>query len=99
MIIRDGIVWYEFEYMAKTGLVNHCFTTRIDSVSIASQDTMNITYHASKYPGVVAENFRRLGTVVGFDPEKGVRARQSKKITFKLLLLIVRWLPMEPMAY
>jgi len=73
---KNGVVWYEFEHMAKTGLVNHCFSTRIGGVSTAPQDTMNLAYHMNDKKEAVEENFRRMGTIACFDPEKVLRTRQ-----------------------
>jgi len=73
---KNGVIWYEFEHMAQTGLIDHCFSTRIGGVSTAPQDTMNLAYHMNDRVEAVEENFRRMGAAIGFDPEKVIRTRQ-----------------------
>ncbi|MDL2288733.1 peptidoglycan editing factor PgeF [Oscillospiraceae bacterium OttesenSCG-928-F05] len=56
--------------------VSHGFTTKLGGVSTGDLASLNIAYSRDTVPGAVAENYRRLGAAVGFDPEKTVFSRQ-----------------------
>jgi len=73
---KNGVIWYEFEHMAKTGLVNHCFSSRIGGVSDVPWDSMNLAYHMGDEALAVDKNFERISKVVGFDHEKVVCTTQ-----------------------
>ena len=82
---KNGVVWYEFEHMAKTGLVNHCFSTRIGGISKAPYDTMNLAYHMGDEKEAVNENFKRISAAVGFDSEKMAMTKQIHKAEVQTL--------------
>ena len=73
---KDGIVYFEFEHFNKTGLVNHCFSTRIGGRSVAPYDSMNLAYHMGDAPDVVDQNFALMSAAVGFDADKIVMTDQ-----------------------
>lgn len=74
---KDGIVYYEFEHLAKTGLVRHCFSTRIGGVSQAPYDTMNLAYHMGDAQDQVDENFNRIAHAVRLDPAQITMTKQN----------------------
>lgn len=77
---RDGNV----EYLEADGIsVPHCFTTRLGGVSTGHLASMNIGLHRGDDPKNVEENFRILGEVIGFDPEKLVLTRQIHSDTVR----------------
>lgn len=66
------------EYLTAEGIsVPHCFTTRYGGVSTGSLSSLNIGLHRGDDPKNVEENFRILGSAIGFDPEKLVLTRQT----------------------
>ena len=68
----------EIVYLTAPGIsVPHCFTTRLGGVSEGSLASLNLGNHRGDSPENVAENYRRLGKAVGFDPEKLVLTRQT----------------------
>lgn len=72
-IIRSGAL----EYEASSGIrVPHGFTTRLGGVSQGIFDSLNLGSHRGDSPENVKENFRRLGSALGFDPHKVVLAHQ-----------------------
>jgi len=73
---KDGIVYFEFAHFNKTGLVNHCFSTRIGGVSQAPYDRMNLAYHMGDNVATVKENFTKISAVVGFNTEKIIMTDQ-----------------------
>lgn len=73
---KNGIVYFEFEHLAKTELVDHCFSTRMGGISKPPYDTMNLAYHMGDSKADVDENFRLLCEAVGFDYQKIVMTDQ-----------------------
>jgi len=73
---KNGIVYFEFEHFAETGLVNHCFSTRIGGVSKAPYDSMNLAYHMGDERADVDENFKLISEAIGFDHQKIVMTDQ-----------------------
>ena len=65
------------EYLTAEGIaVPHCFTTRLGGVSAEHLASLNIGMHRGDAPENVAENYRILGSAVGFDPAALVLTRQ-----------------------
>ena len=66
------------EYLVAEGITApHCFTTRLGGVSAGHLDSLNLSMSQGDAPENVAENFRRIGSVLGFAPEDVVMARQT----------------------
>ena len=66
------------EYEAAQGIcVPHGFTTRLGGVSEGIFASLNIACHRGDSEENVAENFRRLGKAIGFDPARVVLTRQT----------------------
>ena len=67
----------ELQYMAAEGIrASHGFTTRLGGVSTGSLSSLNIGTSRGDDPERVLENYRRLGSVLGFAPENLVLSRQ-----------------------
>ena len=65
------------EYLTAEGItVPHGFTTRYGGVSTGTQSSLNLAVGRGDTMENVEENLRRLGTAVGFDPEKLVMTLQ-----------------------
>ena len=73
---KDGIVYFEFEHFNKTGLVAHCFSTRIGGVSQTPYDSMNLAYHMGDNADTVKKNYQLISEAVGFDSEKIIMTDQ-----------------------
>ena len=56
--------------------VPHCFTTRLGGVSTGHLASLNIGVHRGDAVQNVAENYRRLGALLGFSPEDVVAPHQ-----------------------
>lgn len=56
--------------------VPHGFTTRLGGVSTGTLDSLNLGMNRGDAPENVAENYRRLGQTIGFDPSLAVLTRQ-----------------------
>ena len=67
----------QITYLTAEGItVPHCFTTRQGGVSEGYLASLNIGNHRGDSPENVAENYRRLGVALGFDPANLVLTRQ-----------------------
>ena len=67
----------QLQYQAAEGIsAPHCFTTRLGGVSTGILDSLNLSLSRGDDPANVVENYRRIGTVLGFTPEDVVNARQ-----------------------
>lgn len=65
------------EYLVAQGIgAPHCFTTRLGGVSTGIFDSLNLSVSQGDEPSNVLENYRRIGTVLGFTPHDVVNARQ-----------------------
>lgn len=82
---KNGIVWYEFEHLSATGMVNHCFSSRIGGVSKAPYASMNLAYHMGDNQADVDENFRLINGVVGFDDQQVVMAKQVHQADIQIV--------------
>lgn len=70
------IQYYTIDAFAETGLVRHCFSTRLGGVSKDEYASMNLRFHCSDPAENVRENFRRICGAVGIDSNKLVFSNQ-----------------------
>lgn len=67
----------QLEYLTAEGIeAAHCFTTRLGGVSTGTLSSLNIGMSRGDDPANVRENFRILGSAIGFDPRNAVLSRQ-----------------------
>lgn len=66
-----------FPKLEETGVVEHLFTTRTGGVSSGIYSTMNLSFSRGDDPECVRENYRRIGEVLGTDPEHMVASKQT----------------------
>jgi YfiH family protein len=74
---KDGVLYITFPLLDKTNLVNHAFTTRIGGVSEGQFSSMNMSFTNGDSERKVFENYRRICSVIGTDPEKAVLSQQT----------------------
>lgn len=68
----------EIEYLVAEGIAApHCFTTRSGGVSTGIFASLNLNFSRGDDPANVVENYRRIGSILGFTPEDVVNARQT----------------------
>ena len=68
----------QVEFLTAGGIsVPHGFTTRYGGVSTGTQASLNLAYGRGDTMENVVENLRRLGSALGFVPEKLVMTRQT----------------------
>lgn len=67
----------KLEYLESEAIAAaHCFSTRLGGVSTGSLYSLNLGIHRGDDPENVVENYRILGSAVGFTPEETVFTRQ-----------------------
>ena len=71
---KSGALEYE---VAEHIVVPHCFTTRLGGVSTGIFDSLNLACRRGDDTKNVEENFRILGSGLGFDPKDVVLTRQT----------------------
>lgn len=68
----------QLEYLTAEGIATpHCFTTRLGGVSRGHLQSLNIGTSRGDTPENVLENYRRLGSSLGFDIHNLVLSRQT----------------------
>ena len=68
----------QLEYLTAEGIAApHCFTTRLGGVSQGHLQSLNISTSRGDAPENVLENYRRLGSSLGFDIHNLVLSRQT----------------------
>ena len=73
-----------FPNLEETGVVEHLFTTRTGGVSSGIYSTMNLSFSRGDDPECVRENYRRIGEVLGTDPEHMVASKQTHTTNIRL---------------
>lgn len=76
MLIANN--FYDLQYLTAPAIAApHGFTTRLGGVSRGHLESLNIGIHRGDDPENVAENYRRLGLALGFDPANLILTRQT----------------------
>ena len=74
----DGQPWLlEYPSLKQTGLVEHCFTTRLGGVSKGIYESLNLSFTRGDEEAGVRENFRRLADAMKTDIAKFVFTDQT----------------------
>lgn len=76
---EDGaeLLLLKYPLLERTGIVEHCFTTRIGGVSEGIFSSMNLSFSRGDKPEAVEENFRRLAVALGVRREDFVFTDQT----------------------
>jgi len=82
---KNGVIYFEFKHIAKTGLVNHCFSSRIGGVSNSPYTSMNLAYHMGDSISDVDENFKLISEAVGFGHKKIMMTDQIHHANIQVL--------------
>lgn len=79
IVNKNGLQVCHFENLEKTGLVNHCFTTRIGGVSQNEFESLNVSFTRGDKKENVEENLKRVAEAEGFDLSKLTDGHQIHK--------------------
>lgn len=73
---NNGVKFFTFDNLKNTGIVNHCFSTRIGGVSQGRLESLNLGYSRGDVKERVTENFKRICQANGMDYKKMVFGKQ-----------------------
>lgn len=74
----QGRPWLlEYPALSDTGLVEHCFTTKLGGVSKGIFETMNLSFTRGDEPEAVRENYDRLARALRTTPDRFVFSDQT----------------------
>lgn len=81
----DGteLVLLKYPLLEQTGMVEHCFTTRLGGVSEGMFSSMNLSFSRGDKKEAVEENFRRLAAVLGKETGKFVFTDQTHTVNVR----------------
>ncbi|MBQ0027739.1 MAG: peptidoglycan editing factor PgeF [Lachnospiraceae bacterium] len=84
----NGVVLLEYPLLNATGVVSHCFSTRLGGISKGIYSSMNLSYSRGDNPEAVTSNFRLLADAKGWDINNMVFSDQThttniKKVTIE----------------
>lgn len=71
--IKNNVTFFASDILS----VPHGFTTRLGGVSTGVLSSLNLGFHRGDLDENIAENYRRLGAAIGFDPQNCVLTRQT----------------------
>ena len=74
---RDGVTYLSYPRLERESAIVHGFSTRLGGVSEGCLGSMNLSFSRGDDPLNVMENYRRIGEVLGTDPEHMVASRQT----------------------
>lgn len=77
LVEKNGVPYFVFKNLENTGLVRHGFSTRLGGVSEGFFSSMNLSFTRGDDPEKVRENFRRMGTAIGFETKDLVLSDQT----------------------
>ena len=85
LVEKNGVPYFVFENLENTGLVRHGFSTRMGGVSEGFLGSMNLSFTRGDDLEKVRENFRRMGTAIGFETKDLVLSDQTHTTNVRLV--------------
>lgn len=82
---QGELITIQMPILEKTGLVNHCFSTRHGGVSEGIYTSMNLGFHRGDDENNVRMNFERLCEKIGISPYDMVFSDQVHKINIEVV--------------
>lgn len=81
----DGteLILLKYPLLEQTGMVEHCFTTRLGGVSEGMFSSMNLSFSRGDKKEAVEENFRRLAAALGKETGKFVFTDQTHTVNVR----------------
>ena len=83
LIDNDDILYFTFNGLENTGIVKHCFSSRLGGVSKGHLSTMNLSYTRGDEKEGVDENYCRIAKVLGCEIEDIVCSDQTHTINVR----------------
>lgn len=79
----SGLLLLKYPLLEETGIVKHCFTTRLGGVSEGMFSSLNLSFSRGDRREAVEENFQRLATALSVDAEKFVCTDQTHTVNVR----------------
>lgn len=76
-IFAGDFPYFSYPLLEQTGIVSHCFTTRLGGVSKGIYQSLNLSFSRGDDSKAVEENFRRVSEVMGCKYEDFVLSDQT----------------------
>ena len=82
---EDGsrLLLLKYPLLERTGIVEHCFTTRLGGVSTDIFSTMNLSFTRGDEEAAVRENYRRLARALGAEVGRFVCSDQTHTVNVR----------------
>ena len=80
-----NLVYYTIPSFDNTGVVKHCFTTRLGGVSTGETSSLNLGFNKNDMHENVLENYSIIGGALGIDPQKLVFSNQVHKDVVRII--------------
>ncbi|MCD8391134.1 MAG: peptidoglycan editing factor PgeF [Firmicutes bacterium] len=74
---KDGAAYYTISSFEESGIVKHCFTTRLGGVSKGCYASMNLRSHSGDDWNNVLQNFQIISDIIGIDRDRLVLSKQT----------------------
>jgi YfiH family protein len=81
----DNIPYLWYPALADTGIVKHCFSTRLGGVSQGIYESMNLSYLRGDEKEAVDTNFRRIAEAIHVDPKDYVFTDQTHTANVRIV--------------
>lgn len=85
MIKGDDMLYFTFDNLEKTGIVRHCFSSRLGGVSREHLGTMNLSYTRGDEKAKVDENFCRIAEILDCTPKDIVCSDQTHTTNVRIV--------------
>lgn len=82
---KNNIPFIQFKILEGTGIVRHCFSTRLGGVSKGIFSTMNLNFNRGDDPEAVMENYRRMADVLEVRVEDMVLSDQTHTTNIRVV--------------
>lgn len=86
LVCQNQVPYLRFHMLDQEKWLTHGFSTRLGGVSTGCFASMNLGFLKGEPYAVVAENYRRLGSTVGFDWERAVLSYQTHTTNIKQVI-------------
>lgn len=77
--------YLEYPLLRDTGIVRHCFSTRLGGVSQGCYESLNLSFDRGDSEDAVRENFRRIGEEIGVSVENMVLSKQTHTTNIRIV--------------
>lgn len=77
--------YLEYPLLRDTGIIRHCFSTRLGGVSQGCYESLNLSFDRGDCEDAVRENFKRIGEAIGVSIEDMVLSKQTHTTNIRIV--------------